>query len=72
MRRRQLHLVVDPVACDGYGSCVELFPEWIEPDEWGYPIIRKEAIPDGLLGHAEAAVSGCPKLALSMRAERQS
>lgn len=67
MRRRELHLVVDPVACEGYGSCSELFPEWIELDEWGYPIIRKDAIPNALVSHAEAAVSGCPKLALALR-----
>jgi ferredoxin len=67
MRRRHLQLVVDPVACEGYGSCAELFPEWIDLDEWGYPIIRNEAIPEGLVGHAEAAVSGCPKLALALR-----
>jgi ferredoxin len=67
MKRRQLRLVVNPVACDGYGSCAELFPEWIELDEWGYPIIREDAIPGELLGHAEAAVSGCPKLALLLQ-----
>ena len=67
MRRRELRLVVDPVACDGYGSCAELFPEWVELDEWGYPILRKEAIPEGLIDHAQAAVSGCPKLALSLK-----
>jgi ferredoxin len=67
MRKRQFHLVVDPIACDGYGSCEELFPEWIEVDEWGYPIISGEPIPDGVLSHAEAAVGGCPKLALTLR-----
>jgi ferredoxin len=66
MRKHDLRLVVDPVACDGYGSCAELFPEWIGSDEWGYPIIRREHIPRGLLNHAEAAVKACPKLALSM------
>ena len=30
-------LVVDPVACTGYGLCAELFPEGIELDDWGYP-----------------------------------
>ena len=67
MKPHHTQLVVDPVACEGYGSCAELFPEWIDLDEWGYPIIRKEAIPGGLVGHAEAAVSGCPKLALALR-----
>ena len=66
MRKHELRLVIDPVACDGYGSCAELFPEWIELDEWGYPIIRGANIPRGLLNHAQAAVKACPKLALCL------
>ena len=61
-----MRLIVDPVACDGYGSCAELFPEWIDTDEWGYPIVGAGPIPDELLNHANAAVDGCPKLALTL------
>ena len=66
MRKHGLRLVVDPVACDGYGSCAELFPEWIGVDEWGYPIVRRENLPRGLLSHAQAAIRACPKLALCL------
>jgi len=60
-------LVVDPTACDGYGACVELLPEWITPDEWGYPIIRGQALPAHLLPLARRAVKACPRLALAIR-----
>ena len=35
----EMKLRVDPVACDGFGHCAELAPEFISLDEWGYPII---------------------------------
>ena len=62
------HLEVDPIACAGHGVCAELFPEWIELDDWGYPIIDSGPIPEKLLPHAERAVEACPKLALVIRA----
>ena len=33
-------LVVDWVACDGRGLCVELVPELLTADDWGYPVAR--------------------------------
>lgn len=63
-------LVVDPIACDGYGVCAELLPEWIRLDDWGYPIVNKGAIPPGLCAHAERAVKECPKLALKLAATK--
>ena len=38
-------LVVDPIACVGHGLCVDLFPEWITYDDWGYPIIDPRPVP---------------------------
>ena len=32
-------LRVDPIACTAHGLCAELFPEGIELDDWGYPIV---------------------------------
>jgi len=58
------HLRVDPVACTGHGLCAETFPEWIELDDWGYPIVDGGAIPEHLLAHARRAAAACPKLAL--------
>lgn len=59
-------LRVDPIACDGHGLCAELFPERIQLDDWGFPIIDSEPIPGSLLGHARRAVSQCPTLALRL------
>jgi len=66
MRRSRLFLVVVPVRCDGTGVCAELLPERIRVDPWGYPIIEPGEVPDHLLDHAERAVTGCPRLALTL------
>jgi ferredoxin len=64
----ELVLRVDPIACDGRGLCAELLPEWIELDDWGYPIIRDR--PEGGVSEAVArrAVAACPTLALRLEA----
>jgi ferredoxin len=63
---KRLALRVDPIACDAHGLCAELFPERIELDEWGYPIISSEAIGTALEKHAQRAVAACPTLALRL------
>lgn len=60
------HLRVDPIACTGHGLCAELFPEWIELDDWGYPIVDEAPIPENLQAHARRAADACPKLALAL------
>jgi ferredoxin len=55
---------VNPIACDAHGLCVELLPELIRLDDWGYPIIEVEQVPAELLGLARRAVDACPTLAL--------
>ena len=60
-------LVVDRIACDGHGACAELFPELVQLDEWGYPIIAVGPVPHRLLGHARRAAAACPALALHLR-----
>jgi ferredoxin len=59
-------MVVDPIKCSAHGMCAELFPEWIELDDWGYPIVRADDIPTHLRTHAEQAVRACPALALRL------
>jgi ferredoxin len=63
-------LHVDWTACDGRGLCVELLPELLDRDGWGYPLprdgSREPAVPDGLAGHARRAVAACPLLALRL------
>ena len=61
-------LVVDRIACDGFGMCAELLPEIIELDDWGYPIVASGGVPDVLVEHARRAVAVCPVLALRLAA----
>ncbi len=63
-------LQVNMIACDAHGVCAELFPEWVQLDEWGYPIISDDLIPPAMLTHARRAVQNCPKLALILTKER--
>ena len=59
-------LVVNRIACDGFGMCAELLPELIDLDDWGYPIVAAGGVPDELLDHAKRAVKVCPVLALRL------
>jgi ferredoxin len=69
MSEPSLH--VDRVACDGRGLCIELLPEILAEDPWGYPAgrdgRRDTAVPAGLRADAARAVRDCPRLALSLR-----
>jgi ferredoxin len=60
----EMRLRVDPVACDGFGHCAELAPEFIALDEWGYPILSPAPIPKEYQKIAEMAVNQCPRRAL--------
>jgi ferredoxin len=51
--------------------CAELFPERIELDEWGYPIIDAAPVPRSLEAHARRAVAACPVLALRLEARER-
>lgn len=65
-----LRLTVDPILCDAYGHCAELLPELIQLDQWGYPIIDEQAVPEHLRGNARQAVAACPRLALGLKRQR--
>jgi ferredoxin len=58
-------LTVDFTACDAHGLCVELLPELIGLDEWGYPMIHG-TVPQHLLPEARRAVAACPVMALRL------
>jgi ferredoxin len=63
-------LHIDWTACDGRGLCVELLPEMLGRDSWGYPLSRdgsrQPAVPVELKDHAQRAVAHCPRLALRL------
>ena len=62
--RRGRELRVNPIACQGHGMCIELLPELITADPWGYPVVAPGAVPADLLPLAQRAVNACPTLAL--------
>jgi ferredoxin len=64
---RRLKITIDPVACDAYGYCAELLPEAISLDEWGYPIVDGQPLPQELTALAKRAARDCPKRAISIR-----
>ena len=66
-------LHIDWSRCDGRGLCVELLPEILDRDQWGYPESRSTRdrsnipIPPDLEQAARDAVALCPLLALKLR-----
>jgi ferredoxin len=66
---RDFELRVNPIVCDAHGVCIELLPELIAADPWGFPRIRPGPVPLRLLALARRAVADCPTLAIVL-AER--
>lgn len=62
----QERLRVDWTRCDGHGLCAALLPDRITQDEWGYPIVHRDAVAAGELAGARRAVAACPALALRL------
>ncbi|GEM_PF-779872 len=59
-----VRLRVDPIACDAFGYCVELLPEIVGLDEWGFPVLDDGPVPAYLVELARRAVRDCPRRAL--------
>ena len=64
-----VRLRVNPIACEAHGLCMELLPELIRLDDWGYPIIDHPDVPPELSRLANRAVDACPTLALIIEEE---
>lgn len=67
----ELHeLRLDPTVCDAHGFCVEMLPEILTLDEWGYPLLASGtltvAVPASLVPSARKAVAACPVNALRL------
>jgi ferredoxin len=65
MSRKAQRLHVDWTRC-----CVELLPELLAVDDWGFPVSRSgerdPVVPAVLEGHARRAQKACPLLALRL------
>jgi ferredoxin len=68
--KRTTHLSIDWTRCEGRGLCIELLPEVLVADDWGYPEARTHdstmLVPARAMRYAEEAVRECPRLALSL------
>lgn len=62
-------LLVNHILCKGHGLCAELFPERIQLDDWGYPIIDSAPFGSELMVAARRAADACPRLALGLETE---
>jgi ferredoxin len=65
-RAAPAELTVNPIACQAHGMCIELLPELITADPWGYPLIAPGPVPAQLLPLARRAVGACPTMALRL------
>jgi ferredoxin len=66
-----MKLHIDWTVCDGRGLCVELLPEVLAPDDWGYPVANDGAgndveVPKSIRAHVQRAVALCPRSALRL------
>jgi ferredoxin len=64
MSQKTFRLRIDPGACDGFGYCAELLPEFVTQDEWGFPVLALEPVPFKLVALARQCVKACPRNAL--------
>ena len=62
-----MRLALNPAACDGFGYCAEILPEFLSLDEWGFPVLSEGDVPVRLLTAARQVVHSCPRRALSLQ-----
>ena len=61
---------VDPVQCEGFGTCHDIFPELFLLDEWGYAYAEGEGdVPDDREHLAREAVRKCPVNAIILQTD---
>jgi ferredoxin len=64
-------LHVDWTRCDARGTCLDLLPELLAADDWGYPRGRTgdaaPVVPRSSRADALEAVRECPRMALRLR-----
>ena len=63
-------LVIDWTRCEARGVCLELLPQLLRPDDWGYPMARRSSkklqVDARTQEDAQTAVRECPRLALRL------
>ena len=67
---RAVRIIINPADCDGFGFCAQIVPEVLSLDEWGFPVVREDEVPESLVRAARQAVHLCPRKALSLLESR--
>ncbi len=66
-------LHIDWTRCEARGLCLEIVPELLVGDDWGYPMSHDRSkapvVARNVAVHARRAVTECPRLALSIRTD---
>jgi ferredoxin len=70
VKRRRYRIQIDPIRCDGYGYCVELMPELLSFDDWGFPMVNQRMVSTAdELDLARRVEHLCPRLAFRLLRE---
>lgn len=60
-------VAIDWRRCRGHGVCSAALPELVELDEWGFPALVDENVPEDLRAAARMAQVTCPAAALRLK-----
>jgi len=61
---------IDPVKCEGFGTCHDILPDVFLLDEWGYAYTERDGeVPVGQEPLAREAVHKCPVNAISLQGD---
>lgn len=60
-------IAIDENRCEGYGFCVDAAPNLLRLDDEGWLSTMTDAVPEGEVANAEAAVRVCPVAALKLQ-----
>lgn len=62
-------ILIDRVACDGYGNCVFVAPEIFDLDDENIAILLVDSVTDDNRSAVELAIGECPMRAISVSSD---
>jgi ferredoxin len=65
-----MRIIINPADCDGFGFCAQILPELLSLDEWGFPVVREDEVPESLVQAARLAAHLCPRKAVLLLESR--
>ena len=67
VQQKTIQPIIEAAVAKGTRIYTDEYDIYARLDDWGYPMIRPEAVPPGLRDHIERAIDACPTLALHLR-----